>query len=173
MTTETNVSQHADTLNALDEMQHSIAYAARRSVLADAERIIAEQEAELDRQQRENDELASQILVVSGLSSSDIAELEREVALLRTQLAEVQGRVIDWRKGGARGGEWPTFTPGCLYLLCGSRGQMSVLTASEHAIDNEDEAVWACEDMCDMSCWQWDHIEHWIPLSSLPTPKGE
>lgn len=33
-------SRYADTLNALDEMQQSIAYAARRPVLAEAERII-------------------------------------------------------------------------------------------------------------------------------------
>jgi len=37
-------SKHADTLNALDEMQQSVAYAVRRSVLADAERIIVRQE---------------------------------------------------------------------------------------------------------------------------------
>ena len=37
-------SKHADTLNALHEMQQAAVYALRRRVLADAERIIVEQE---------------------------------------------------------------------------------------------------------------------------------
>ncbi len=43
------ISIHADTLNALHEMQQSIAYAVRRPVLAAAERIISEQEADIFR----------------------------------------------------------------------------------------------------------------------------
>ena len=41
-------SQYASTLNALDEMQQSMIYAARRNVLSDAERIIVQLEAERD-----------------------------------------------------------------------------------------------------------------------------
>lgn len=37
-------SEHADTLNALDEMQRAPTYAVRRAVLASAERIIVDQE---------------------------------------------------------------------------------------------------------------------------------
>lgn len=43
-------SQHAELLNALDEMQQSIAYAARRDTLSEAERVIVAQEAQLQAQ---------------------------------------------------------------------------------------------------------------------------
>lgn len=41
------ISEHADLLNALHEMQGSLAYAVRRSTLADAESLIVSQEQEI------------------------------------------------------------------------------------------------------------------------------
>ena len=46
-------SKHADLLNALDEMQQSVAYAVRRDVLARAERVILSQEEEIQDLRRE------------------------------------------------------------------------------------------------------------------------
>lgn len=88
------VSQHADTLNALADMQQSIAYAVRRQVLADAERIIVEQEQEILRMRR-----------AWPLPKFDIdADLERETQLeqsnatLRAALERLVNQVDDlWR----------------------------------------------------------------------------
>lgn len=44
-----HTSKHAELLNTLDHMQGVMAYAARRDVLAEAERVIVSQEQEINR----------------------------------------------------------------------------------------------------------------------------
>lgn len=72
MSEQPQKSQHAEILNALDEMQASVAYAARRHYLAKAEQIIVQQE------QR-------------------IAELEETVSTLTRRDAEQQQREENWQ----------------------------------------------------------------------------
>lgn len=59
-------SQHAETLNALDQMQESGVYALMRSVLADAECIIVSQEKEISRLEREVEELTKEVRNMSA-----------------------------------------------------------------------------------------------------------
>jgi hypothetical protein len=58
-------SKHSETLNALVEMQEHMLYAARRSVLNSAERIIVDLEKQIDRLTREL-EAAQRVIDMSG-----------------------------------------------------------------------------------------------------------
>lgn len=122
---------------------------------------IASLEAELNRQHSENNDLASKILAVSRIASNDIADLESANALLRTQLAEVQGRVVEWIPA-SRVAEVPPGEP-CL---------LAWLHDDEPA---DYDTGWREGPKLEMvNGWQvLEGFDYWLPISSLPLPKGE
>ena len=93
---EVKTSKHAELLNALDEMQHSLAYAVRRDILARAEQTIVSQEETIARLERELAEARAkpsitltghQILTLAEMVGGD-DEFERETEIFVTHYPE-------------------------------------------------------------------------------------
>lgn len=144
---EQRISQHADTLNALAEMQHSIAYAARRSVLADAERIIAELEHENKR-------------------------LHANFGLLQAEANLAQAREVKWRKGGARGAEVSNIVRSTLgYLVAYEHrtGERVRYSDKFYGHDKGDEYFSSTH----ATYIPWPQVTHYLPLSDLPLPSDQ
>lgn len=121
-------SIHADTLNALNDMQRSITYAGRRPVLTTAERIIVSQEATIATRDKRIAELEAEVakltplaVAVGACSPGEVPESvyeafqmpakyhADEVVRLREREAELEHRVRQLERatpsGRAAGGE--------------------------------------------------------------------
>jgi phage-related tail protein len=95
-------SKYASCLNALDEMQQSVIYAARKGFLAEAESIIvrlesetAEQRQIIDEQVEENRGFRSDVLLMQKEDAAQRAEIDRLQAQLATAKREVWTRIND------------------------------------------------------------------------------
>lgn len=115
-------SKHADLLNALDQMQQSPAYAVRRQVLAQAERVIPEQEETIAALEHENSLLR------------DLArkhEVDRDAAEFYERLLTEIGKSI-------RCGHLDERLPSCVEEAVGLQDELAVaLKAARRAMQND------------------------------------
>ena len=96
-------SKYASCLNALDEMQQSVIYAARKGFLAEAESIIVRLESETAEQRAEIERLKEELAQWDDLKGKDIyqrytdvrAQLKEMTAQLATAKREVWVSVMD------------------------------------------------------------------------------
>lgn len=174
-----NESKYADTLNALDEMQKSIAYAARRSVLADAERIIEKLEKNLDKANTAISILRDGVNRVVAAEIQDHPRLDSLTILGKIQAigeshAELRKMIIPWRYGGARGAKEPAFEEG-EELLMFVDPDLSVEEGDGFIEINEVEGIPGNYKFVDADCGRfrfWDEVKYWCPLSALSVPEG-
>ena len=86
-------SKYASCLNALDEMQQSVIYAARKGFLAEAESIIVRLESETAEQRQIIDE---QVEENRGLRA-DVGVLQTADAEQRQEIARLKAELSTWR----------------------------------------------------------------------------
>lgn len=100
---------------------------------------------------------------IQKMAANEIEQLRAANALLRTHLAEVQGRVVEWIPAGAKGAEMPADAEGECVITTGGGDVRCAVFGDPYC---SDPYLYSGED-----AFHWNDIAYYLPLSSLPLPK--